>query len=239
MNYTGYLREEEEYPVTGTEWGEAPCLGLPCPGDDEPVVLDLPEGDHRRNNSRRIDMAAVINEHAAPFYEFECTSNDKDLDLEATDGDRTLQTRGEWSANYSDDLKSEESQERAVIWGPFVCSPCTCRFLFIAFTLFALFITGLGVGVAVRDGPSEQNSFSANIGFEDSTAEAGLGGPMDSSGSSQGGSSLEPPTLAPTEFEFDFDYGEIDLGEEENYSGGQQPGTNNSPYLVGAYYYPW
>jgi hypothetical protein len=239
MNYNGYLREEEEeYQVSGTEWGESACFGMPCPVDDEPVVLDFPEGDYRRNNSKRIDMAAVINEHAAPCYDFECRTNEKDL--EATNGDMgTLQTREEWSANGSYDLKSEEeSEERGFMSGLCICSPCKSRFLFIAFTLFALFVTGLGIGLAVRDGPTERNSFAASTGAGET------GGPMNSTGSSAtpapapqslDGSSTTPE---PTYFEFDLDYDFEELEDQSNV-GFQQTETNNSPYLVGAYYYPW
>lgn len=246
MNFSGYLREEEEYPVSGTDWGISACIDNACLGGGEPVVLDFPAGDAGRSNSRRIDMAAVINEHAAPFYEFECVKEGKDI--EATDGDNgTLMTREEWSANGSYDLKSEESstEERAFLFWPCVCSPCKSRILFVAFALFALFITGLGVGLALRDKPSNHSSVSASIGAS---------GPQDSSGSSSvpdpasqtpGGSSETPEsTLEPTSFDFEWDDYVIDWEEEEqnwDTTGDtvETESSNNSPFLVGAYYYPW
>lgn len=142
FSFSGHLRDEDEWAL-GSEWGN-PCgadTTSPCPG----VPSSYANG--QRRTTRRIDMAAVINERQAHYYD------DKDGDVEKN----TSHTRDESFNSGSMELKSndsgqkEDDEDDEVGCLCFVCSPCLARTSLVICTILILFITGLGVGLAVYD----------------------------------------------------------------------------------------
>lgn len=275
FGYTGHLREEEERPVSGIDWARDPeCIGSPCPF---PGTLSGPpsnehthessNGRHPRHHgagsSRRIDMAAMINNDLCGEVSFR-----KKIDAEDLEATQIVDVR-DW-AEDSEDLKTEESSDDELIdvCGVLLCTPCMCRTWSAAMFLLALFLVGMGVGMAVRENGQGERGFSAVQGQGTTQAPGsppGSGTSVDSAPSTTAslapndGTSLtqDPqviestsPSSYPTQY-FEFDVEDfIDEIEETLDPPTSTENTINeapviewdnsaSPYLVGVYYYPW
>lgn len=232
FNFSGFLREEEEHPVSaGTDWTTDACsYGYPCIAGRS----GGPDSEEKRQKqgiiSRRIDMAAIINDHHCgnSMSPPEAEKSNKDLE----DADITLQTKADDTDDS--DVKSNGSEKTVFFCGPFFCSPCVCQLWCMGITLFILFIIGLGVGLGLRNPPATNEKSSAlNADPSLSTQPGGDGTNPSLSPSSQ------PTPLFDFEFNFD-DYTDTNTVDQEGTSGTEQVwDTSSSPYLVGAYYYPW
>ncbi len=239
FSFSGHLREEEDRTVTGTNWTSD---GYECPYPciaGQTATLGSPSRPKQGIVSRRIDMAAMINENHADATELP----DELIDLEATDN--TQETKADDSDES--DLKSTSSEKTVFFCGPFFCSPCVCRLWCLGFTLFALFVIGLGVGLRQRDEPTNKTSASAlNSGVsvsmpgDDPPSLAPQQEQQGDQQQQQQGDQQNPTSYPTPSFDFDFEIDYDDAIVNEDSTGvTQEWDTSSSPYLVGVYYYPW
>ena len=134
-----------------------------------------------------------------------------------------------------------ETSEDSVICGPFACSSCFCRWFFAVFTILVLFITGLGIGLAIRDEPST-NALAANIGGDNNdtavgggdlfTDPPGMGSPPDLGG---GDEATPEPTeeMDGTDDDFALQIDDNIFADFDEELDQELLDTSNSPYLVG------
>jgi len=218
FTYAGYLRETDEFPVDGDVWSN-PCGVDPCAIGDTTLNDDGSLTGQRPSNSRRIDMAAVINDYSAALAPLP-------KDLEATDGDLgTLRTREAWSENDSDETKSENPEGTQRVCCVWYCTPCMCKIWTIILTVLVLFAIGLGVGLALRNKPSGQGSLAASMG---------AGSQTHSTGGRSGSKETQNPTLSPTtspttSFEWNVNYSNWLRDDSQGTNNGGQTSETNPP----------
>lgn len=203
FSFSGHIREEDDFAI-GDEWGSNPC-------GEVDTTLPQAQEEHfrqpRKTNSKRIDMAAMINENYYNRYE----ANEKDI--EASELDKTVITR-EDSLTGSDKSYDEDRP----FWKDLCCtlSPCAGRIVISAFIVLLMFCFGLGVGLATKNKGSTDSSFAAAQGAGDNAVVP--------PGTATVAPSTKPtnapePTLEPTALtDWDLDYEEwfqteTDLGE--------------------------
>jgi hypothetical protein len=192
-------------------------------------------------------MASRISEGTPVENEFQKAGT---KDLEATQ----IVEIQDWS-DYGDDTKtanSEDSEAMVAVCGIILCRPFVCRMWSVGMFLLAFLLMGLGVGLTVRENTSKSRAFAAAQGEGTDAGQAVGGVPSTGTVQPSGDTSTTSPqeSLSPSSYPTPFFEIDVDEYLDENTDLALELSTDNgnlnvewdnsaSPYLVGAYYYPW
>eukprot|EP00934_Nitzschia_sp_Nitz4_P002036 Nitzschia sp. Nitz4//scaffold52_size167869//34323//36162//NITZ4_002265-RA/size167869-snap-gene-0.222-mRNA-1//-1//CDS//3329554002//2036//frame0 len=233
FNFSGYLRDEEEWAVGG-DWGN-PCgdLTSACPGSSTAANCTTSPTDHiMQANCMRIDMAAAITEGAG---EAGIEMAEKGSVHSKGTNSTELKTSDIDEQSYGEERELEEKRCCAVFSGV----RCFSRVTAALCGILSLYVMGMGIGLILyRSYDVDTNTSAANSGGFSLT-------PAPTPGWQPVSPPTSPPTMAPTRFDFNiddnvFDWDDDDaLTREEYFDDDDDSFIVSGPYLVGAYYYPW